>query len=224
MFSEQELRQMEGFRRGSDYIEVKCGCTSKRYGDSVGMLRVFTNGQFLIKCNCTPVCDQERLTPNDFEKHSRREGTRQWKNHIWVVLSNKKVPIRRTTLLKYYKHATNGENGLSAMQSKRLFHRDEFISCSRCKKQRRFRLRSEEECRLYHDALNARRWKCSDWPYDKISCIDDEERASRKSCRGCPRKPNCKGCTTCVCFGCLKCRFMDCKCRTCLDFMQNAEP
>ncbi|XP_022735354.1 protein ULTRAPETALA 1-like [Durio zibethinus] len=224
MFTEEELKGMDSFKRGSDFIEVKCGCTSKKYGDTIGKLRVFTNGQFLISCECTSTCDGERLTPNDFEKHSGREGTRKWKKHIWVFMKNKKVPLWRTVLLKYYKHASNGANGLSTMQSKRLVHRDEFICCSRCNKERRFRLRTAEECRIYHDALNARRWRCDNWPYDNITCKDAEERASRKNCRGCPRSPTCKGCTTCVCFGCLKCRFVDCKCRTCVDFMQNAEP
>ncbi|XVF70387.1 hypothetical protein PTKIN_Ptkin11bG0157800 [Pterospermum kingtungense] len=165
MFTEEELKNMEGFTRGSDFIEVKCGCTSKKYGDTIGKLRVFSNGQFLISCKCTPACDEERLTPYDFEKHSGKEGTKNWKNHIWVVLNNKKVPLWRTVLLKYYKHASNGANGLSYLQGKRVFHRDEFVRCARCKKERRFRLRTEEECRNYHDASIARRWKCDNACY-----------------------------------------------------------
>ncbi|KAK8691261.1 hypothetical protein V6N13_074778 [Hibiscus sabdariffa] len=167
MFTEEELKDMEGLKRGSDFIEVKCGCTSKKYGDAIGRLRVFTNGQFLISCECTAACDQEKLTPYDFEKHSGKEGTRRWKNHIWVVMNNKKVPLWRTVLLKYYKHASNGANELRRLRAKRLFHRDKFIRCSKCKKERRFRLRTDEECRTYHDALNAKRWKCANWPYDK---------------------------------------------------------
>ncbi|GMI63682.1 ULTRAPETALA, ULTRAPETALA1 [Hibiscus trionum] len=224
MFTEEELKDMEGLKRGSDFIEVKCGCTSKKYGDTIGRLRVFSNGQFLISCECTPACDEEKLTPYDFEKHSGKEGTRKWKNHIWVVMKSKKVPLWRTALLKYYKHASNGANELKRLRAKRLFHRDEFIRCTKCKKERRFRLRTDEECRTYHNAVKARRWKCANWPYEKITCESEEERASRKSCRGCPRSPTCKGCTTCVCFGCHKCRFLDCKCRTCVDFVQNAEP
>ncbi|XP_022717035.1 protein ULTRAPETALA 1-like [Durio zibethinus] len=224
MFTEEELTGVDGFKRGSRFIEVKCGGTSKKYGDTIGKLKVSSNGQFLISCKRTSTCDEERLTPYDFQKHYGKEGTRKWKNHIWVLMNNKKVPLGRTALLKYYKHASNGANRQSTMQAKRIYHRDEFISCSICKKERRFHLRTEEECRIYHDALNARRWRCADWPYHKMTCLDGEERASRKSCRGCPRSPICKGCTTCVCFGCLKCRFLGCKCRTCVDFMQNAEP
>ncbi|WRX28134.1 hypothetical protein QQP08_020621, partial [Theobroma cacao] len=220
MLADQELKSMEGFKKGSNYIEVKVGCTSKKYGDTVGKLRVFSNGRFLISCECTPTCG-DKLSPYDFGKHSGKEGTRKWKNHIWVVLNDKKVPLCRTVLLKYYKHASNGASGL---QPKRLCHRDEFISCSKCKKERRFRLRTEEECRNYHDALITRRWSCENWPYEKINCQTEEERAGRKRCRGCPQTPICKGCTTCVCFGCLNCRFLDCKCRTCVDFMKNAEP
>ncbi|KAE8675229.1 Uridine 5'-monophosphate synthase [Hibiscus syriacus] len=156
MFTEEEFKDMEGLKRGSGFLEVKCRCTSKKYGDTIGRLRVFTSGQFLISCECTPACDEEKLTPYDFEKHSGKEGTRKWKSHIWVVMKNKKVPLWRTALLKYYKHAANGANELNSLRAKRLFHRDEFIRCTRCKKERRFRLRTNEECRVYHDALNAR--------------------------------------------------------------------
>ncbi|KAE8692298.1 Protein ULTRAPETALA 1 [Hibiscus syriacus] len=146
MFTEEELKDMEGLKRESDFIEVKCGCTSKKYGDTIGKLRVFTNGQFLISCECNPVCDEEKLTPYDFEKHSGKEGTRKWKNHIWVMMHGKKVPLWRTVLLKYYKHASNGDNELTSLRAKRLFHRDEFIRCTKCKKERRFRLRTDDEC------------------------------------------------------------------------------
>lgn len=58
----------------------------------------------------------------------------------------------------------------------------------------------------------------------RITCGDDEERESRKGSRGCPRSSRCRGCTSCVCFGCLRCRFLDCHCRACVDFVQNAAP
>ncbi|KAL4336061.1 hypothetical protein GQ457_07G014100 [Hibiscus cannabinus] len=146
MFTEEELRDLEGLKRGSDFIEVKCGCTSKKYGDTVGKLRVFSNGQFLISCECTSVCGEDKLTPYEFEKHSGKEGTRKWKNRIWVMRNGKKVPLWRTALLKYYRHASNGANELVRMRAKRLFHRDEFIRCTKCKKERRFRLRTDKEC------------------------------------------------------------------------------
>ncbi|MBA0743828.1 hypothetical protein Gogos_006482 [Gossypium gossypioides] len=57
----------------------------------------------------------------------------------------------------------------------------------------------------------------------RITCDDDEERASRRVYRGCSRSPTCKGCTSCVCFGCEICRFTDCSCQTCIDFIRNAE-
>ncbi|XVE80210.1 hypothetical protein DITRI_Ditri14bG0121500 [Diplodiscus trichospermus] len=139
MLADKELKGMEGFKRGSGFVEVKCGCTSKKYGDTIGKLRVFTNGQFLISYKCTQACQEESLTPYDFEKHSGKEGARKWKNHIWVVINNKKVPMKRTVLMKYYKHASNAANGLSVLHAKRIFHRDEFMSCSKCKKERRFR-------------------------------------------------------------------------------------
>ncbi|OMP04584.1 putative Protein ULTRAPETALA2 [Corchorus olitorius] len=225
MFAEEDqLRDMEGFKKGSGYFEVKCGCTSKKYGDSVGKLRVYATGKFLISCECRPECEEGKLTPYDFEKHSGKEGTRRWKNHIWVILNSKKVPLAKTAILKYYKHGSNAGMGGSTRQFKHMFHRDEFITCSECKIERRFRLRTAEECRIYHDALIARRWRCDQFPSQRYKCNSDAERPGRKSHRGCPRTPSCKGCTTCVCFGCLKCRFVDCKCRTCVDYMRNAEP
>ncbi|XP_024032981.1 protein ULTRAPETALA 1-like [Morus notabilis] len=221
MFSDETLKLMDGLRCGPDYIEVTCGCTSRRFGDSIGKLRIFTSGQFLITCQCSLGCKETRLTPEEFEKHSLRGGQKKWKRNIWVVVDNVKTQLLKTGLLKYYKHGSNMQNGVCSSRRKLTFHRDEFIRCSRCKKERRFRLRSKEECRIYHDALAKRRWKCSD---DMITCEEEEERESRKSCRGCPRSPACKGCTSCVCFGCLRCRFLDCNCRTCVDYMQNVIP
>ncbi|OAY28645.1 hypothetical protein MANES_15G083700v8 [Manihot esculenta] len=220
LFVEMELQDMDGYKRGPDYVEVNCGCTSRKYGDAIGTLRVHANGQFLIACDCSSGCREQRFTPYEFEKHSGREGSRKWTSHLWVLMKDKKVPLWRTPLLKYYKHTANGASG----SMRRIFHRDELIQCSKCKKERRFRLRTKEECRIYHDAVLKKKWICADRPYDKITCNDDEERASRKNSRGCPRVPACDGCTSCVCFGCLKCRFIDCNCRTCVDFMQNAAP
>lgn len=58
IFSDEELREMSGVGRGLDYIEVTCGCTSHRYGDAVGRLRVFQNGDLEITCECTPGCQE----------------------------------------------------------------------------------------------------------------------------------------------------------------------
>ncbi|KAF2314288.1 hypothetical protein GH714_025061 [Hevea brasiliensis] len=163
LFPENELKDMVGFKRGPDYVEVKCGCTSRKYGDAIGNLRVHASGQFLITCDCTPGCREKRFTPYDFEKHSGKEGRIKWPSHLWVLMNDKKVPLRKTPLLKYYKHVANGASG----SMRRIRHRDEFIQCSRCKKERRFRLRTKEECRIYHDAALKKKWKCADRPYDK---------------------------------------------------------
>ena len=102
------------------------------------------------------------LTPYAFEKHSGREGVKNWKKHIWVIINDKKVAISKTVLISYYKHSTN-----MVLSRPKQFHRDEFISCSDCKKLRRFLLRDQVGCRTYHDALANKNWKCTDWPYDK---------------------------------------------------------
>nr|XP_010323719.1 protein ULTRAPETALA 2 isoform X1 [Solanum lycopersicum] len=219
LFTEEELREISGVKRCDDYVEVMCGCTSHRYGDAVARLRVFSSGELEITCECTPGCTEDKLTPSAFEKHSGRETARKWKNNVWIIVNGDKVPVVKTPLLKYYnkslKHAIS-QNGKAC-------HRDEFLRCTECNKARRFRLRSKEECRTYHDALANVHWNCSCIPYDKFSCDDEEERASRRVYRGCSRSPTCKGCTTCVCFGCEICRFSDCSCQTCSDFTKNAK-
>ncbi|XP_015080832.1 protein ULTRAPETALA 2 isoform X2 [Solanum pennellii] len=219
LFTEEELREISGVKRCDDYVEVMCGCTSHRYGDAVARLRVFSSGELEITCECTPGCTEDKLTPSAFEKHSGRETARKWKNNVWIIVNGDKVPVVKTPLLKYYnkslKHAIS-QNGKAC-------HRDEFLRCTKCNKARRFRLRSKEECRTYHDALANVHWNCSCIPYDKFSCDDEEERASRRVYRGCSRSPTCKGCTTCVCFGCEICRFSDCSCQTCSDFTKNAK-
>lgn len=58
MFSDEELRDMSGVKRDADHVEITCGCTSHRYGDAVGRLRVFLNGSLEITCQCTPSCHQ----------------------------------------------------------------------------------------------------------------------------------------------------------------------
>lgn len=60
MFSDEEVKDIGGFKiiSDGDYIEVTCGCTSRRYGDAGGTLRVYRNGNLEIKCDCTPGCDE----------------------------------------------------------------------------------------------------------------------------------------------------------------------
>ncbi|XP_073115437.1 protein ULTRAPETALA 1 isoform X2 [Elaeis guineensis] len=169
------------------------------------------------------MCVGDKLTPAAFEKHSGRETARKWKSNVWVIAKGEKVPLSKTILLKYYNQTSKTGNSSHKGPNGRPCHHDEFIRCTRCNKERRFRLRTKEECRIYHDAVANLNWKCSDSKFDKISCDDEEERASRKVLRGCLRSPSCRGCTTCVCFGCEICRFSDCSCQTCVDFTQNAK-
>ncbi|XP_058085633.1 protein ULTRAPETALA 1-like [Magnolia sinica] len=222
IFHDEDLSEISGLKRGGDFIEVMCGCTSQRYGDAVGRLKVLAGGDLEISCECTPGCQEEKLSPSAFEKHSGREGTRKWKYNVWVIVKGEKVPLSKTVLLKYYNQAQKNGNGSHKGHNGRPYHRDEFIRCTKCNKERRFRLRTKEECRVYHDALADHKWKCANVAHDKASCDDEEERASRKVYRGCSRSPSCKGCTSCVCFGCDICRFSDCSCQTCVDFTMNS--
>ncbi|KAL9288401.1 Protein ULTRAPETALA 1 [Arabidopsis thaliana] len=248
LFKQEELQEMSGVNVGGDYVEVMCGCTSHRYGDAVARLRVFPTGDLEITCECTPGCDEGlsffvstvsfsslsdasgkmgfdlyKLTPAAFEKHSGRETARKWKNNVWVIIGGEKVPLSKTVLLKYYNESSKKCSRSNRSQGAKVCHRDEFVGCNDCGKERRFRLRSRDECRLHHNAMGDPNWKCSDFPYDKITCEEEEERGSRKVYRGCTRSPSCKGCTSCVCFGCELCRFSECTCQTCVDFTSNVK-
>lgn len=114
-----------------------------------------------------------KLTPAAFEKHSARETARKWKNNVWVILNCEKVPLSKTVLLKYYNQALKSANS-SHRHNGRVFHRDEFIRCSSCNKERRFRLRTKEECRIHHDSLADANWKCCDFSYDKYGSSNIE--------------------------------------------------
>ncbi|KAF5188152.1 Ultrapetala-like protein [Thalictrum thalictroides] len=221
MFRDEELRKFDGLKRGEDYIEVTCGCTSQRYGDAVGKLRVYLNGELLISCECTPRCQEDKLTPIEFEKHSGRDGARKWKHYVWVMVQGKRVSLSKSGLLKYYDQVPKTGKGFRKPHTGPHLHRDEFVLCTVCKKMRRFQLKNQEDCRIHHDAMLNNDWKCSD--IHQMNCDHEEERASRRVYRGCSCLQTCKGCMTCVCFGCSICRFSDCTCQTCIDFIRNAQ-
>lgn len=61
LFADEELSEMSGLKKGADFVEVLCGCTSHRYGDAVGRLRVFASGDLEISCECTPGCQEGEL-------------------------------------------------------------------------------------------------------------------------------------------------------------------
>ncbi|KAM7492619.1 hypothetical protein LguiA_035540 [Lonicera macranthoides] len=202
IFSEEELGKFIGVKSiGRDHIEIECGCKSVKYGDIVGDLKIFG----------------VKFTPAQFAKHAgKRMATNNWKNQIWVTNTRgRKICLWKTCLMKYHRESfLRPQRGL-------IVHRDEFIPCSLCKKERRFHLRDKEQCWIYHDALTNPKWKCSDMPSGRVKCEDEKERKSRKECRGCPARGKCNGCTRCVCLGCSMCRFGDCNCRSCVEFFTN---
>ncbi|KAL3850769.1 hypothetical protein ACJIZ3_012651 [Penstemon smallii] len=217
MFTNEELSSFYGvLNNNQDLIEIDCGCTIAKYGDTPGKLRIFANGKIEIDCNCIENCPRVNLSPIEFAKHAGRANARNnWKSQIWVFKNDgEKVALRKTCLLKY--HIEVFQRPL-----RKVIHRDEFLSCSRCSKDRRFFLRSREDCKIYHNALIDNNWKCSDMTNRSLTCNDDEERQSRRVCRGCPRSTKCEGCEKCVCLGCNMCRFADCSCGSCVDFIQN---
>ncbi|KAJ0971634.1 hypothetical protein J5N97_019593 [Dioscorea zingiberensis] len=222
MFLDKELKDIDGLKIEDNFVEVTCGCTNRRIGDTVGKLQIFKSGDLQIKCDCTPGCKEGNLSPTAFENHSERENRGRWKNNIWVIIKDKKVPLVKTRLLKYYNLSSKSYDNSRKHRKRKSYHRDEFMCCVLCKKERRFRIEVEEECRAYHDAQAKKDWICSDWPFTRMTCDAKEERASRKALKRCPRTPSCKGCTTCFCLGCERCRFSDCSCQICDDFVKNA--
>lgn len=191
MFQDFEVKDMYGFNRGEDFIDVICGCTSYRYGDTVGKLRVYASGALEIECECNPTCHEgifsfvpcstscfynlhhvednmvstflpfSVLKPTEFEKHALKETPGRWRSNIWVTIGSEKVPLVKTVLLRY------SEVNSKTRPSKRKIHRDEFVKCAKCSKRRRFVVGTEKQYREYHDAEIDGNWECSHYPNGK---------------------------------------------------------
>lgn len=69
VLKEEEISKIGGFQMEEGYIEVICGCTSRKFGDTTGKLKVFESGQFLINCECSVDCKEGKfqLCHNNFE-------------------------------------------------------------------------------------------------------------------------------------------------------------
>ena len=63
LFPEEELNDMSELKRGPDFVEVTCGCTSKKFGDTIGTLRVHASGHFHIDCKCHSECNKSKSLP-----------------------------------------------------------------------------------------------------------------------------------------------------------------
>ncbi|GLJ08671.1 hypothetical protein SUGI_0093310 [Cryptomeria japonica] len=206
-FTREDLKGLLGWKLGTDSVEITCGCTSTLgFGDFVGSLRITQKGDLSVVCNCFPgACKKGPMAPIIFQKHAQN-NRRKWKDSIWVTMSDKsgytkKVPICNTVLLRYYK--PKGSNGIHRFN----FHRDEFVRCTGCGKERRFKIRNGDEYGVYCYAMKNPNWVCADFVQSELNCEMEEERASRKVLRGCPKLINCEGCLSCVCTGCDMCLF-----------------
>ncbi|KAJ0972273.1 hypothetical protein J5N97_020232 [Dioscorea zingiberensis] len=202
MFLDKELEDIHGLK--IENVEVTFRCTSRRIGDTIEKFQIFKSGDLQIKCDCTPGCNEGR-----------------WKNNIWVMIKDKKVPLVTTRLLKYYNSSSKSNESSRKLRRRKSYHRDEFVCCVLPKKERRFRIEVEEEYRAYTDA-QTKEWICSDWPFTRMTCDNKDERASQKALKGCSRTPSCKDCTTCFCLGYKRCRFLGCNYQICYDFVKNA--
>eukprot|EP00250_Pteridium_aquilinum_P021204 c25054_g1_i1 orf=175-2577(-) len=208
------------------YIDLKCGCTSQKHGDTVGTLRLFKNGKLEIHCHCSLGCIKGKpMSPASFERHSGRGASKKWRETIWIFLGDRKVQFSKVKGLDAFVRRYKESNRVMLRQPgpvKQPLHRDEFVQCKKCSKKRRFRRKTKEECRLFHEASMNLEWECSNYPFDSLrSCQDDEEREARQAIRGCIRSRTCQGCIQCVCLGCFSCRFEDCSCRVCVEYIDN---
>ncbi|CAI9115524.1 OLC1v1016439C1 [Oldenlandia corymbosa var. corymbosa] len=206
MFTNEDVSGFMGVTRVEpNIIEIECRLTLRRYGDSYGKLRISTDGKLEIDCCCFSNCPKVNLSPVEFARHmGKNTNIDNWKNHLWVMdAEGNRISLGKTNLLRY--HIQTFERPLR----RPYVHRDEFIRCSKCNKERRFSRRTKELCRIYHDAFLKQDWQCSDMPPNKITCDEAEERKSRKKYRGCYGKSNCNGCIKCVCIGCNMCSKSD---------------
>uniref|UniRef100_A0A7N0VNM4 Uncharacterized protein n=1 Tax=Kalanchoe fedtschenkoi TaxID=63787 RepID=A0A7N0VNM4_KALFE len=220
-FTDEELDGFKDVERvGEDVIEVLCSCKSSRCGHYLGKLRVFRDGRLCVHCQCTPHCDLVDATPRQFVSHARaRGGPGQWPSLIWVHDRQEGMKrINKTLLMRYFTMAMMR----AEKKHKDKFHKDEFMTCSKCGVERRFKLSNALRCRAYHDATLAEKsWTCSMHPFRKIDCNTKAERATRKLVRGC-RNGTCGGCHLCSCTGCHMCRYQDCGCKICIDYTRNS--
>ncbi|KAL0301566.1 UNVERIFIED_CONTAM: hypothetical protein Sradi_6433400 [Sesamum radiatum] len=160
MFTEEELASFHGVLQTTpEFVEINCGCTNPRYGDTPGKLRAYIDGKVEVDCNCMEDCPKVNVSPVEFARHAGRTNAHNnWKSQIWVFSHDgHKITLRRTCLMKHHTHAFQ-------RPLRQVTHRDEFKRCSRCNKERRFTVRTEETCKIYHDALVNNNWQCADMP------------------------------------------------------------
>lgn len=98
--------------------------------------------------------------------HARaRLGPSEWLRCIWVYESKGgRILLKNSPLFRYFEIA-----GMKVEKRIRFrIHRDEFLKCTECGIGRRFKLKSREECKEYHEAfLMKDSWTCSMHSRDK---------------------------------------------------------
>ena len=62
LFKDEDLKNIAGVVIGEDYVQVTCGCTSRKYGDAIGKLRIFDSGDLEIRCLCLRDCQRGQLS------------------------------------------------------------------------------------------------------------------------------------------------------------------
>ncbi|KAL6314557.1 hypothetical protein AAG906_026896 [Vitis piasezkii] len=118
-------------------INVTCGYTSRKYGDTTGRLRIFVGGQLEISCECVAGCSEDKLTLAQFESHFGRGHPKR---------SGRAALIRGWPQGQKGSTIPQGNLGRRewALTSQKSY--DEFIF----------------ECCIHHDASINKNWNCVD--------------------------------------------------------------
>ncbi|XP_018851204.1 protein ULTRAPETALA 1-like [Juglans regia] len=126
MLNEEELNDMSELDRGPRFLEVKCDCTNRKYGDFTGRLRISTCGHVVIAA-------WDRVQPQLSGRTTKR-----------LLSRSRSVYPSTTKMHQIYMNICSTDSKSS--ERERKFHRDEFIKCSTCNKERMtFRLRNREQ-------------------------------------------------------------------------------
>ncbi|KAK4397533.1 hypothetical protein Sango_1589900 [Sesamum angolense] len=107
MFTAEELASFHGIIRNTqEFVEIDCGCTNLRYGDTPGNFRAYVDGRLEIDCKCTEDCPRVNLSLVDFARHAGKTNAHNnWMSQIWVFTHDgHKVSLRWTCLLKHHRH------------------------------------------------------------------------------------------------------------------------
>ncbi|KAL0290931.1 UNVERIFIED_CONTAM: hypothetical protein Scaly_2655000 [Sesamum calycinum] len=99
MFTAEELANFHRIIQNTqEFIEIDCGCTNPRYGDTPGKFRVYAGGRLENEYKSMEDCPKVNLSPVEFARHAGKTNAHNnWMSQIWVFTHDgHKVALRRT--------------------------------------------------------------------------------------------------------------------------------